>query len=70
MYGSSGCRPPTLIKTKKLAINIQKHIFIKGLNAIPRIRDLSKAGKSNKIRSEENMARTPNPLEGIERRIA
>ena len=70
MYGYSGCKPPTLIKIRKLATNTQKDTFIIGLNAIPRKVDLSKAGKSNKTRSAENIAKTPNPLDGIERKIA
>lgn len=54
----------------KLAINAQKEIFIKGLNCIPLVFDLSNKGKANKIQIEPPIQMTPTIFEGIERNIA
>ena len=48
------------INTKKLTTNSQKAQRINGRNCDPRIREVSTIGIANKIRSELNIARTPN----------
>jgi hypothetical protein len=70
VYGSSGCKLPNFIKNKKLAIKNQKLNFIRGLNCIPLILDLSNKGKANKITRAPPIQITPPILDGIERNIA
>jgi hypothetical protein len=55
---------------KKLATNTQKKNFIKGLNWLPLILEVSAIGIINKINNEANIAITPNNLLGIDLNIA
>jgi hypothetical protein len=55
---------------KKLTANTQKKNFIKGLNWLPLILDVSTIGITNNINNEANIAITPNNLLGIDLNIA
>lgn len=70
MNGSSTCWLPMNIRTKKLATNNQNAQRIKGRNCDPRTREVSTNGIASKISNELNIAKTPNSLLGIDRRIA
>ena len=70
MKGSSACKPPSLIKHRKLAMKNQKESFISGLNWKPRKLERSRSGSANRIRSAPNIAITPTTFEGIDLKIA
>ena len=55
---------------KKSVTNNQKAQRIKGRNCEPRTRDVSTKGIVSKISNELNIAKTPNSLLGIDRKIA
>jgi hypothetical protein len=54
----------------KSTTNTQKKNFIIGLKVIPLIREVSVRGRTNNINREENIAKTPNNLLGIDLSIA
>jgi hypothetical protein len=68
--GYSGCWLPNHNNRKKLTTNTQKKNFIKGLNWLPLILDVSTIGITNSINNEANIAITPNNLLGIDLNIA
>lgn len=68
--GETGCWLPTHNKIKKLETKTQKMNFIKGLNWLPLILDVSSTGRANNMNSDANIASTPNNLLGIDLSIA
>jgi hypothetical protein len=68
--GYSGCWLPIHNKIKKFTTKTQKKNFIKGLNWLPLILEVSTIGRINKINNEANIAITPNSLLGIDLNIA
>ena len=70
MNGSSTICSPMKVSIKKFPINIQNKNLLKGLNCLDFIKDFSNRGTKNKTNKEENRAKTPNSLSGIDLKIA
>lgn len=68
--GELGCSLPIHINIKNTTTKVQNANFIKGLNWLPLILDVSVNGNINKINNEENIPTTPNNLLGIDLNIA